>query len=91
MEQFYEVFNEVMVFITTASVLCFTDAYEELAQKRDAGTFACGVVYLMIFVNFIGMFINIYSGLRRIYLKIRTRFSRKKTQSYSRALSTVKA
>lgn len=29
-EHFFEVFNEVMVFITTASVLCFTDAYEGL-------------------------------------------------------------
>ena len=76
MEQFYEVFNEVMVFITTASVLCFTDAYEDLSVKRDAGTFACGVVYLMILVNFIGMSMNMYSNLRRIYLKIRARFSK---------------
>jgi hypothetical protein len=79
MEQFFEVFNEVMVFITTATVLCFTDAYGNLTQKRDAGNFACGVIYLMILVNFIGMFLNIYSGLRLIYLKIKSKFSKKKT------------
>ena len=70
MEQFYEVFNEVMVFITTASVLCFTDAYEDLSQKRNAGTFACGVIFVLILVNLMGLFINVFTNLRKALRKI---------------------
>jgi hypothetical protein len=65
MEQFFEVFNEVMVFITTATVLCFTDAYGNLTQKRDAGNFACGVIFVLIIVNLMGLFINAFLNLRK--------------------------
>ena len=79
-EQFFEEFNEIMIFITTACVLCFSDAFADLELKRNAGSFACGIIFIMIIVNFGGFFINIYSKTRHLILKVVNLIKKKRSE-----------
>ena len=73
-EQFLEVFNETMIFITTATVMCFTDAYEGIDSKKSAGSFACAIVFLLIMGNLAALTINIKNNLMGYVNKVRRHF-----------------